>query len=144
MTIACFSVALIDVPSRRAMTSPGPPAEKGTTIVIGRLGNSWPNAGSTGESNSISRTHFTNFMATSYRRRGPMKQFVGRKDRSFIRRRLFVRCGCPFDHAERGHSRRIDVIDAALFGEIRVAALDGAPDRRDFAQAFVDSLRLRH
>src|SRR6187402_3877221 len=79
MTIACFSVALIDVPSRRAMTSPGPPAEKGTTIVIGRLGNSWPNADSTGESNSISRTHFTNFMATSYRRRGAVKQLVGRK-----------------------------------------------------------------
>ena len=27
-----------DVPSRRAITSPGPPAEKGTTRVIGRLG----------------------------------------------------------------------------------------------------------
>jgi hypothetical protein len=38
MTIGCFSVALIEAPSRRAITSPGPPAEKGTISVIGRLG----------------------------------------------------------------------------------------------------------
>jgi hypothetical protein len=55
------------------MTSPGPPAEKGTTIVIGRLGNSWPNAGSTGDSNSIRKTHFKNFMAASYRPLGTLK-----------------------------------------------------------------------
>ncbi len=40
------------------MTSPGPPAEKGTTSVIGRLGNSWPSAGSTGDNNSISKNAF--------------------------------------------------------------------------------------
>src|SRR6266704_2748704 len=31
MTKGCFSVALIELPSSRAMTSPGPPAENGTT-----------------------------------------------------------------------------------------------------------------
>src|SRR5687768_12233039 len=99
MTTTCFRVALIDVPSRRAMTSPGPPAEKGTTSVIGRLGNfgrlgnSWANAGSAGDSNSISRTRFTNFMTTSYRPRGPLKQLDWNEDWSFIRDRFFVRRG---------------------------------------------------
>ncbi|MGY4411006.1 hypothetical protein ACVWW4_002742 [Bradyrhizobium sp. LB7.1] len=38
MTIDCFSVALMALPRIRAMTSPGPPAEKGTIIVTGRVG----------------------------------------------------------------------------------------------------------
>jgi hypothetical protein len=50
----------------------------------------------------------------------------------------------PPDPAERGHGSRLDVIDAALLGEVRVAVLDGAPDRRHFAQAFVASPWLRH
>src|SRR5436190_23557128 len=100
MTIACFSVALIDVPSRRAMTSPGPPAENGTTIVIGRFGNSWANAGSTGDSNSIRKTRFTNFMVSSYRPGGPLKRLDRNNFGSFIRGSLFVRRGCLLDHAE--------------------------------------------
>jgi hypothetical protein len=40
ITIGCFSVALMEVPSRRAMMSPGPPAENGRMRVIGRLGYS--------------------------------------------------------------------------------------------------------
>src|SRR5213078_4486447 len=91
ITMGCLSVALIELPSRRAITSPGPPAEKGTTSVIGRLGNSWANAGGTGDSNNISKTRFTNFMTASYRPRGPVKQLDRNKDRSFIGDYLLVR-----------------------------------------------------
>ena len=56
-------VALIELPSSRAMTSPGPPAENGTTRVIGRLGYSCPNAGSVGDSSSNSRIFLTNLIA---------------------------------------------------------------------------------
>ena len=38
MTMFCLSVALMAVPTIRAMVSPGPPAENGTTIVTGRTG----------------------------------------------------------------------------------------------------------
>ena len=58
------------------MTSPGPPAENGTTIVIGRVGNSWANAGNTGDSNSIRKTRFTNFMASSYRPFGSLNCLI--------------------------------------------------------------------
>src|SRR4051794_9398290 len=144
MTMGCFSVALIELPSRRAITSPGPPAENGTTIVIGRLGNSCANAGSAGDSNINNRTRFTNCMATSYWPLDPVKQLERDNDRLFIRAGLLVQRGGPLDHAERSHCRRLDVIDAALLGEVGIAVLDGAPDRRDLAQALVDSLRLRH
>src|SRR4029079_9703749 len=65
ITIGCFSVAPIELPSGRAITSPARPAENGTTSVIGRLGNSWANAGSAGESNNISKTRLANCMGGS-------------------------------------------------------------------------------
>src|SRR3982751_5167086 len=118
ITTACFSVALIEFPSRRAITSPGPPAENGTTSVIGRLGNSCANPGATGTtSSSTSSTRFTNFMATSCWPCGSLKQLDRDEDRSFIRDRLCVRGRRSLDHGERGHGRRLDVIDAALLGE---------------------------
>src|SRR6266702_1200249 len=82
-----ISVALIELPSRRAITSPRPPAENGTTMVIGRLGYSCPNAGSVGDSSSNSRIVLTNFMAVSCLPRVP---FESSEHWLFMRGRFFL------------------------------------------------------
>jgi len=121
MTTACFSVALIEFRAGALMTVAGTAGRDGTMRVIGRRGIVPPSAAA-----PVSEKHSQNCFDKFHYCRSPCPWAspvpIGARTGLLVRT-AFCFVSMVARSAEGGLGGRLDMIDAATLGEVRIAIL---------------------